>query len=134
MILLSSSLSSFIQLLGALAVFVFVLVITYYTTKWLGGLQKTYSTGKNLKVVESVRIANNKFVQIIRTGELYLVIAVGKDEVTMLAQLTEDQLAGAAEKIQDATTPEGKDTFSGVQETFQETLKKMKDRFPKKQD
>lgn len=134
MILLSSSLNSFIQLLGALAVFVFVLVITYYTTKWLGGLQKTYSTGKNLKVVESVRIANNKFVQIIRIGNLYLVIAVGKDEVTMLAQLTEDQLAEAAEKIQDATSQVEKDSFSGVQETFQETLKKMKDRFPKKQD
>lgn len=134
MILLSSSLNSFIQLLGALAVFVFVLVITYYTTKWLGGLQKTYSTGKNLKVVESVRIANNKFVQVIRIGNLYLVIAVGKDEVTMLAQLTEDQLAEAAEKIQDATSQVEKDSFSGVQETFQETLKKMKDRFPKKQD
>ena len=33
MILLSSSLNSFIQLLGVLLIFLFVLVITYFTTK-----------------------------------------------------------------------------------------------------
>ena len=40
MILLSSSLNSFIQLLGVLLIFLFVLVITYFTTKWIGGYQK----------------------------------------------------------------------------------------------
>lgn len=41
MILLSSALGSFIQLLGVLIIFLFVLAITYFTTKWIGNYQKT---------------------------------------------------------------------------------------------
>jgi len=37
MILLSSTFESAMQLIGALLIFAFVLVITYFTTKWGGG-------------------------------------------------------------------------------------------------
>ena len=47
MILLSSSLNSFIQLLGVLLIFLFVLVITYFTTKWIGGYQKVQMSGRS---------------------------------------------------------------------------------------
>ena len=47
----------------------------------------------NLKVLETIRIANGKFLQLVKAGEQYFVIAVGKDEVTKIAELTEDQLS-----------------------------------------
>ena len=50
MILLSSSLNSFIQLLGVLLIFLFVLVITYFTTKWIGGYQKVQMSGRSFQV------------------------------------------------------------------------------------
>ena len=65
MILLSSSLNSFIQLLGVLLIFLFVLVITYFTTKWIGGYQKVQMSGRSFQVVDTIRIANNKLVQYI---------------------------------------------------------------------
>ena len=37
MILLSASFRSLMQLIGVLIIFVFVLIITYFTTKWVGG-------------------------------------------------------------------------------------------------
>ena len=77
MILLSSSLNSFIQLLGVLLIFLFVLVITYFTTKWIGGYQKVQMSGRSFQVVDTIRIANNKLVQVIKMGDVYLVIAVG---------------------------------------------------------
>ena len=52
MILLSSSLNSFIQLLGVLLIFLFVLVITYFTTKWIGGYQKVQMSGRSFQVVD----------------------------------------------------------------------------------
>lgn len=119
MILLSSSLNSFLQLLGAIIIFGFVLIITYFTTKWVGGFQKTQMKSSNLQVIDTMRIANNKFVQVIKVGEKYLVIAVGKDEVTMLTELPEEQL---------------KETTQDSREDFQDVLNKLKDRFPKKQD
>ena len=85
--------SSFIQLVGVLLIFLFVLFITYIVTRWLAGYQKGQMTGRNIEVVETARIANNKFIQIIKTGDVYLVIAVGKDEVSLLTQLTAEQIS-----------------------------------------
>ena len=69
MILLSSSLTSFLQLLGVLIIFAFVLAITYFVTKWIGGFQQMQMSGRQFRVVDSVRIAGNKCVQILKLGE-----------------------------------------------------------------
>ena len=119
MILLSSALGSFIQLLGVLIIFLFVLAITYFTTKWIGNYQKTNFANKNLQIVESIRVGNNKFIAIVKAGEVYLVVAVGKDDVTLLTQLTEEQLS---------EVPDGK----AAQENFREVLNRVKEHFPKK--
>ena len=130
MILLSSALSSFVQLLGVLIIFVFVLLITYFTTKWIGNAQKTNPGNKNLRIMESIRIGNNKFVTLVKAGKNYLVIAVGKDEVSLLAELTEEQLT----QIPDVTS--GKAPFTAdkkaASENFQDILNKVRERFPKK--
>ena len=123
MILLSSSLNSFIQLLGVLLIFLFVLVITYFTTKWIGGYQKVQMSGRSFQVVDTIRIANNKLVQVIKMGDVY---------VTMLAKLTEEEMGLTEAEICNGKTP-GQNGEKG-QMTFQETLEKLKEHFPKKQD
>ncbi len=133
MILLSSSLESFIQLVGVLFAFVIVLVLTYYTTKWVGGYQKNQMSGREFKVVDTIRIANGKCVQILKLGEVYLVVAVGKDEVTMLAKLTEDEIGLTEDEISGLFRSNVVNTTS-AQESFQETLEKFRERFNKKQD
>ncbi len=80
------------QFLTVLVIFVFVLAITYWTTKWISGYQKGKAFNTNLEVVESFRLANNKYIQIIRVGQKYLAVAIGKDSVTMLTEVPEDQL------------------------------------------
>ena len=130
MILLSSSLESAVQLIGVILVFAFVLVITYFTAKWVGGYQKMSMLNKNLQVIESLKIAPNKFLCLIKAGDVYLVIAVGKDEVTLLTQLTEEQLS----EVPIFDSYQG-NTLSGktvVTENFQEILEKVKGHFPKK--
>lgn len=83
---------SYLQFITVLILFVFVLMITYWTTKWIANYQKGKATTGNLEVIETCRISSNKYVQILRAGEKYLVIAVGKDEVHMLAELKEEDL------------------------------------------
>lgn len=134
MILLSSSFSSFIQLIGLLIIFVFILFITYFVTKWIGGYQKTQMSGREFQVIDTVRIAGGKYVQILKLGEVYLVVAVGKDEVTMLAKLTEDEIGLTEEQII-ASQQSAKGIMpTGTQDSFQETLEKIRERFSKKQD
>lgn len=134
MVLLSSPANSLIQLLGVLFIFCFVLVITYFVTKWIGGVQKAQMTGRGLQVMDTVRIAGNKYVQILKIGDAYLVIAIGKDEVTMLAKLTADEIGLAADEMMDAVQLKGGLLPSDMQDTFQETLEKFRERFSKKQD
>ena len=91
-VLLTGSLESFIQLLGALFIFAVVLAATYLTTRWMGGMQRGRQNNKNLHVIETISVGNNKMISIVEVGSVYLVVSVGKEEVHLLAQLTRDQL------------------------------------------
>ncbi len=129
MILLSTGSSiggGFFQLLGVLLIFVFVLVITYLVTKWIAGYQKGQAIHKNLQVVETLKLTPNKYVQIVEAGTKYLVIAIGKDEVTLLTTLEKDELKVLPEELQNT---DGRK----VQESFQEILDKLKEHLPNKQ-
>ena len=75
------------QFITVLFIFIFVLVITYYTTRWIAGFQKEKMTGKNVEIIETLKISQNKYVQVLRTGEKYIVIAISKDGVTMLTEV-----------------------------------------------
>ena len=93
MILMSSgAVESVVQLFTAIIIFVFVLFITFWTTKFIAKYQKQTMGSGNIEVVEVTRIAPNKYLQIIRVGERYFLVALGKDTVTMLSELEADQL------------------------------------------
>ena len=119
----ASSFESFIQLIGVLVIFLFVLGVTYVATRWIAGYQKTHSFNRNLKIIETLRLTTNKYVQIIQAGDEYLVLAIGKDEVRLLTKLTVEQL----KEIPSGELPEGITT-----ESFKEIFEKIKKHIPKK--
>ncbi len=92
MLLTFDSPGSYAQLITVLLIFVFVLGITAATTKWIANYQKQQGAGGNIEVIETHRISNNKYVQILRVGGTYMAIAVCKDTVTLLGQVPEDQI------------------------------------------
>lgn len=95
MILLATSswINSTIELISVLVIFVFVLLLTNYVTKWIAGYQKIKYSQGNLNIVEVIRVANNQYIQLLRAGkEKYLVVGVSKDSMTLLAALTKDEL------------------------------------------
>ena len=119
----TSSFSSFMQLIGVLIIFLFVLAVTYVATRWIAGYQKEHSYNKNLKIIETLRLTTNKYIQIVQAGEEYLVIAIGKDEVQLLTKLTQEQLRELpSEEFPAGVGPE----------SFKELLEKIKKHIPKK--
>lgn len=90
MILLSGS--SYAQFLTVLVVFILVLGATAAVTKWIAGYQRAQGRNGNIEVLETSRIANNKYIQIVRIGGKRVAIAVGRDEVTKLCELDADEL------------------------------------------
>ncbi len=109
---LSDRTDSYVQFMTVLLLFVFVLAITAFVTRWIGGYQKSRSVGANMELVESLRLSNNKYVQIVRIGRKYLAVAVCKDTVTMLSEIPEEDLS----------FPEG--SF-GSASTFRDVLKRI---------
>lgn len=82
----------YVQFLTVLVIFVFVLMITYWVTKWTAGYQKGQKANANMEILETIRLSNNKLVQIIRVGRKYLAVAICKDTVTMLTEIPEQDL------------------------------------------
>ena len=96
----AGEMDGYVQFLTVLLLFVFVLAITYVVTRWIAGYQKNRAGSGNLEIIETCRVASNKYIQIVRAGEKYLVIAVGKDEVHMLSELSAIELDLRREDVQ----------------------------------
>lgn len=95
MILLSAGhgiVSSVSQLLTVVLIFIFVLVLTYWTTRLAGNYKKQQMAGKNIQVMETVGISASKYLQIVKIGGKYIVIGVSKDTITYLCEINEDEL------------------------------------------
>lgn len=48
--------------------------------------------GSNIEIVDSFRLSQNKVIEIVRIADKFVAIAVCKDTVTVLAQLSEDAI------------------------------------------
>lgn len=126
MILLASGnlMDSVIELITVLVIFVFVLALTYYVTRWIAGYQRTKTAQGNLAVIEVIRVANNQYIQILRAGtDKYLVVGVSKERMTLLATLTEEELRAL---------PELTNSAAKTGESFSDLFEAIKNKLPKK--
>ncbi|MGB8452108.1 MAG: flagellar biosynthetic protein FliO [Anaerocolumna sp.] len=95
MIILMAGMSdrnSLFQLIGVSILFLFILVVTYYTTKFVGGVKMGITKNSNFKILETYKITQNKFLQLIQIGSRYFVISIGKDDIRLLAELNENEI------------------------------------------
>ncbi len=94
-LLLIGKSDGYAEFITVLLLFVCVLAVTALTTRWIANYQKQQGVAGNVQVIESTRISSNAYIQIVRIGEKYMVIAVCKDTVTMLGEIPEEQLKSA---------------------------------------
>lgn len=80
------------QLLAVTAIFILVLALTYFTTRFIGSYQKGKLEGSNIRIMETQRLSNNKLIQIVVVGDKYFAVAVCKDTVTLLGEVNKDSL------------------------------------------
>jgi flagellar protein FliO/FliZ len=110
-ILLTSS--SYMQFITVLIIFVLVLGVTAWVTRWMANYQKGRNSNNNIEIIETTRITSNKYIQLLRVGETYMVIAVCKDTVTMLSEVPAEQLK----------FPDGTQNRMSFKELFEKTIK-----------
>ncbi len=90
--ILASGSNYYTQFIAVLLIFVLVLGATAFVTKWIANYQKKQGENGNIQVIETTRISNNKYIQIVRVGDKNMVIAICKDTVTMLGEVSAEQL------------------------------------------
>lgn len=92
-VLLTGQTDSYVQFITVLVVFVLVLGITAWATRWMANYQKQQGMNCNIEVLETTRISNNKYIQLVRICQTYMAIAVCKDTVTTLCEIPKEQLS-----------------------------------------
>ena len=87
-----SRVDSFAQFLTVLLIFLLVLGVTYFVTRYIGKYQKTQTTGRNIEVIEATKISPQAFVEILKVGSKYIAVAVSKDNVTYLCDVPAEEI------------------------------------------
>ncbi len=84
---------SILSMVSLLLIFILVLVLAYFSAKLVGKLQNnTLNSKSNIKIIESCRVGNNKFIGIVKIGGDYYALAFGKDEINLIDKLDESNL------------------------------------------
>lgn len=116
---MSGSINAITQFLTLIFIFIIVIVITLIATRWIANYQKGSSliSGANIETVETYRLTANKYVQILRVGDKYLAVAVGRDEVTFLTELSPDEIRFKEAKV--SNTPDFAGLLSKLKKSYQ---------------
>lgn len=92
---LTSGISTFdnvLKLLGLILLFIIILAATYFTTRFIGQFHNNQIKKSNFKIIETLRISQGKHLMLIAVSSKYFVIALGKNEITVVAQLAENEV------------------------------------------
>lgn len=118
MVLLSgkSQLGSIAEVLAMILVFVMILVAAYYVTKYFGRTMVGFKMGGNIKLIETVRIAPEKYLQIIEVTGRYFLIAVSKGNISLISELNKEDMK--------LSTEVGNENHTSFKEIFQKMIKK----------
>ena len=111
---------SFTQFLTVFLVFILVLALTYYTTRFVGNYQKARSVNRNFEAIETYRITNGKYLQLVRVGEKYMVIGIGKDNVTCICELSADDIRPVT-----GSSQQGAETFQSFRSILEKAGKRI---------
>lgn len=110
-----------VQLITVIFIFVIVLALTYFATKYVGNYQKNRMTGNNIQILETIKISNSKYLQIIQIGNTCFVIAVCKDTITYLCNLNAEDLV-----FKNISDEKKSENFKAIIEKFKKEFKKDK--------
>lgn len=87
-----STLENALQLIGLIIVFVLILAAAYFTSKFVGTTTVANLKNRNFNVIETYKIAPNRFLQIVEVSGKYVVIGVSKDHIEYITELDADQV------------------------------------------
>lgn len=99
--------SGIVQFIVSVLVLVVVIVLCYFTTRFIANYQKGIVGKGNIEILEAKSLGNNKYIEIIRIGEECFALGVAKDNITFISKVDRDTL-----KYEQPQTNKTKESFS----------------------
>ena len=92
MLLTGNLLQNSLKLFGLIIIFVLIIVSCYYVTRFVGTKSMGTIRESNIKVIDVYRVNQNQCLMIVGVGKKYFLLSSGKDSVTMLSELSEEDI------------------------------------------
>ncbi len=96
----ASTLDSVLQILGLLVLFIIIIASSYFVTRKIGQISAGSMHNNNISIVDTYKISTTKYIQIVKVAGKCFAIAVGKEEITLLGEIDEDNLIKREEAVQ----------------------------------
>ncbi len=104
----------FFQYAGAILLIIGIVVLAFYSTKWLGKRAGAPQSGKYLAVVDRIALGQDKSIAIVKVKDKYLLVGIASGSINVLCELNSEDM------VLPPVTP-GTITFS---DALKENLKK----------
>lgn len=89
---------SVIQILGMLIAFILILGAAYFVSKYLSKYSLNSRSNSNIQTIETIRIAPDRYLQIIKVGDEYFLIGISKSSISLISKLNEESIKDIAPK------------------------------------
>ena len=86
------TLGSIAQIFGMLIAFTIIVAAAYLVSKYFGKYALKTRENSNIKVIETSRVAVDKYLQIIEAGGKYFLIGISKSNMNLISELDADQI------------------------------------------
>ncbi|MEY8356442.1 flagellar biosynthetic protein FliO [Lachnospiraceae bacterium 54-53] len=116
---------SIFNLASVLILTVLILYLSYIFTKNLGKGIGMKQRGTNMQMLDRLPLGQDKTVAIIRAGSRYYLVGIASSQITLLAELSEEDIQ---KEISDSPPRTG---AGDGYESFKNILKKYRDRHTK---
>lgn len=87
----SGSINMMAEFLSLILIFIFILILAFYTTKFVGTSKSKMMSKGNIKFIETTSVGLNQ-MHIIKVGNQYFLISSSKDGIRMLSELSGEDL------------------------------------------
>lgn len=94
--IIANSSSSYWKLFGLILLCAIIIVACYYTTRFIGKKSaggQGFSQGRNIRAVETFRVTQKQFLQLIKCGDKYFLISISKDNMTLISEINGESLS-----------------------------------------
>ncbi len=83
---------SIAEIFGMLIAFAVIVAAAYYVSKYFGKYAVKSRENSNIRVVETSRVAPDRYLQIIEAGGRFFLIGISKNNLSLISELDKEQI------------------------------------------